>query len=68
MVAPLLPVLQHDLGTTQYTDTQVLTAYLLSASVATPILGRFGDTFGKKDPCGWRSRTTGRSSWSSAPP
>jgi EmrB/QacA subfamily drug resistance transporter len=49
MVAPLLPVLQHDLGTTQNTVTWVLTAYLLSASVATPILGRFGDKYGKEN-------------------
>jgi MFS family permease len=48
MVAPLLSVLQHDLHTTQNTVTWVLTAYLLSASVATPILGRFGDKYGKE--------------------
>ncbi|WP_131764945.1 MFS transporter [Candidatus Protofrankia californiensis] len=48
MVLPALPVVQEDLHTSQATVTWVLTAYLLSASVATPILGRLGDMFGKK--------------------
>ncbi|AEH11501.1 MULTISPECIES: MFS transporter [Protofrankia] len=48
MVLPALPVIQRDLHTSQTTATWVLTAYLLSASVATPILGRLGDMFGKK--------------------
>jgi EmrB/QacA subfamily drug resistance transporter len=47
MVAPLLPTLQRDLHTSQNTITWVLTAYLLAASVATPILGRLGDRYGK---------------------
>jgi EmrB/QacA subfamily drug resistance transporter len=48
MVSPVLPVLQTDLHTTQSTVTWVLTAYLLSASVFTPILGRIGDMIGKE--------------------
>ena len=45
---PRLPTLQHDLDTTPTGVTWVFTAYLLSASVATPIAGRLGDMFGKK--------------------
>ena len=48
MISPVLPLLQTSLGTTQNTVTWVLTAYLLSASVCTPILGRVGDMVGKK--------------------
>ena len=48
MVSPVLPLLQADLHTNQNTVTWVLTAYLLSASVCTPILGRVGDMYGKR--------------------
>ena len=48
LVVPVLPTLQHALHTSQDTVTWVLTAYLLTASVATPILGRLGDMAGKK--------------------
>ncbi|MEO6701933.1 MAG: MFS transporter [Jatrophihabitantaceae bacterium] len=48
MVSPVLPLLQTDLHTSQSTVTWVLTAYLLSASVFTPILGRIGDMYGKR--------------------
>ncbi len=48
LISPVLPLLQTSLGTTQSTVTWVLTAYLLSASVCTPILGRVGDMVGKK--------------------
>ncbi|MDX6582556.1 MAG: hypothetical protein QOI10_1740 [Solirubrobacterales bacterium] len=48
MVAPALPQIQQDLGTSTTTVTFVLTAYLLTASVATPIVGRLGDMFGKE--------------------
>lgn len=47
MVAPALPEIQRDLGTSSTATTWVITAYLLTASVATPILGRVGDMFGK---------------------
>ena len=48
LVAPALPEIQADLNTTTTAVAWVLTGYLLSASVATPILGRLGDMFGKE--------------------
>jgi EmrB/QacA subfamily drug resistance transporter len=48
LVSPVLPQLQEDLHTSQATVTWVLTAYLLSASVFTPVLGRIGDMVGKE--------------------
>lgn len=48
LIAPALPTVQHALHTSQSTATWVMTAYLLSASVFTPILGRIGDLIGKK--------------------
>jgi EmrB/QacA subfamily drug resistance transporter len=48
LVIPVLTTVQHELHTTQSTATWVLTAYLLSASIMTPILGRLGDMIGKK--------------------
>jgi EmrB/QacA subfamily drug resistance transporter len=48
MVAPALPEIQRDLHTSPTAVAWVLTAYLLSASVLTPIIGRLGDMFGKE--------------------
>jgi EmrB/QacA subfamily drug resistance transporter len=48
LLSPVLPLLETSLHTNQDTVTWVLTAYLLSASVATPILGRVGDMLGKE--------------------
>ncbi len=48
LVAPALPEIQRELGTSTTAVTFVLTAYLLAASVATPIVGRLGDMFGKE--------------------
>ena len=48
LVSPVLPTIQHDLHTNQNTVTWVLTAFLLSASIFTPILGRVGDMVGKE--------------------
>jgi EmrB/QacA subfamily drug resistance transporter len=48
LVLPALRTIQFDLDTSPTAVTWILTAYLLSASVATPILGRLGDMFGKK--------------------
>lgn len=48
LITPVLPTIQHDLHTSQNTVTWVLTAYLLSASIFTPILGRVGDMVGKE--------------------
>jgi len=48
LVAPALPALQHELHTSEDGVSWVLTAYLLSASVATPLIGRLGDMHGKE--------------------
>ncbi|MEQ8145320.1 MFS transporter [Streptomyces sp. OP7] len=48
LVSPVLPTIQEDLGTSRSTVTWVLTAWLMSASVATPLLGRVGDSLGKR--------------------
>jgi len=48
LVVPVLGQLERELDTSQTTVTWVLTAYLLSASVCTPLLGRLGDAAGKK--------------------
>lgn len=48
MVVPALPALQRDLDTTTTWVTWVLTVFLLTASVLTPILGKLGDQYGKE--------------------
>src|SRR3954463_5291443 len=48
MVAPALPAIQHDLHASTTSVTWVLTVYLLTASIATPVLGRLGDMYGKE--------------------
>jgi EmrB/QacA subfamily drug resistance transporter len=48
LVVPVLSTIQVELHTTQNTVTWVLTAYLLSASIFTPIMGRLGDMIGKE--------------------
>ncbi|HEY1540272.1 MAG TPA: MFS transporter [Solirubrobacteraceae bacterium] len=48
LVAPALPEIQRDLHTSTTAIAWILTAYLLSASVFTPIVGRLGDMFGKE--------------------
>jgi EmrB/QacA subfamily drug resistance transporter len=48
MVNPVLPTIEAALDTDQATVTWVLTAYLLSASIFTPIIGRIGDKVGKE--------------------
>jgi EmrB/QacA subfamily drug resistance transporter len=48
LVVPALPVLQKDLHTSTTGVAWVFTAYLLAASVVTPIAGRLGDMYGKK--------------------
>src|SRR3979411_854322 len=48
LVIPVLTTVAKELHTSQGAVTWVLTAYLLSASIMTPILGRIGDMFGKK--------------------
>lgn len=48
LVAPALRTIQVGLSTTESSATWVLTSFLLSAAVATPILGRLGDVYGKR--------------------
>ncbi|WP_227425373.1 MFS transporter [Pengzhenrongella sicca] len=48
LVAPALGTIGADLGVATSDASWVLTAYLLSASVLTPILGRLGDMVGKR--------------------
>ena len=48
MTVPAMPHIQVELHTDQSTVSWVLTGFLISASVATPIAGRLGDAHGKK--------------------
>jgi MFS family permease len=48
LVAPAIPELQQSLGASASGIAWVLTAFLLASSVATPIVSRFGDMFGKR--------------------
>jgi EmrB/QacA subfamily drug resistance transporter len=48
LVVPALPEIQRSLHTSESAVGWVLTAFLLSASVATPIVGRLGDMYGKE--------------------
>ncbi len=48
LVLPALPAIEHQMHVSADAATWTLTAYLLSASVATPILGRMGDIHGKQ--------------------
>ena len=48
LVVPVLPVIQSDLGTTTAGVTWTMTAWLIAAAVATPLLGRVGDLVGKR--------------------
>jgi EmrB/QacA subfamily drug resistance transporter len=48
LVAPAIPEIQHEFHTSTTSAAWVLTAYLLSASIFTPVLGRLGDMFGKE--------------------
>ena len=52
-VVPALPTIQHDLHTSENGVAWVLTAYLLSASVGTAIIGRLGDMYGKEHLLVW---------------
>lgn len=48
LLNPVLGTIADNLHTSHHTVTWVLTAYLLSASIFTPIMGRIGDMFGKE--------------------
>jgi predicted MFS family arabinose efflux permease len=69
LVIPVLTTVQHQLHTTQDAATWVLTAYLLSASVMTPILGRIGDMRARNG-CSWPRWRRWRlgHSWRRSPP
>lgn len=47
LVVPALPTLAREFSTGSSTSSWLLTGFLLSASVATPIVGKLGDLFGK---------------------
>jgi predicted MFS family arabinose efflux permease len=48
LVVPLLPAIATQLGVSANAAGWVLTANLLAAAVATPVLGRLGDTWGER--------------------
>jgi MFS family permease len=48
LIVPVLPEIQQHYGSSQSSVTWVLTAYLLSAAVCTPLVGRIGDAYGKR--------------------
>lgn len=48
LLVPVLPVMQTDLGTDTVGITWALTIWLVVAAVATPLLGRAGDLYGKR--------------------
>ena len=48
LVVPALTDIQHALHTSVNSVSWVLTGYLISAAVATPVIGRLGDIYGKK--------------------
>ncbi len=48
MVIPALPAFQRDFHTTTGWSAWTFTGFLLASSVATPILGRLGDQFGRR--------------------
>lgn len=47
IIVPALPDVQRDLGASTEWVAWTVSVYLLSAAVATPLLGRLGDQFGK---------------------
>lgn len=48
MVVPALPAIEHDLGADAGGVAWLISAFLLSTAVSTPILGRLGDMYGKE--------------------
>src|ERR1044072_49937 len=47
VVSPALPEIQHKFNADPSSAAWILTGYLLAASVATPIIGKLGDLFGR---------------------
>jgi EmrB/QacA subfamily drug resistance transporter len=48
LVVPALPFFQREFDTSATAVTWIATGFLLSSSVLTPILGKLGDSYGKK--------------------
>jgi EmrB/QacA subfamily drug resistance transporter len=48
MIFPALPTFQQEFDTTTAWATWVVTGFLVSAAVTTPLLGRLGDQYGKR--------------------
>jgi EmrB/QacA subfamily drug resistance transporter len=48
VILPALPEVQATTGVSEATSTWLLTAFLLVSAVATPLLGRLGDMYGKE--------------------
>ncbi|MEN2740049.1 MFS transporter [Microbacterium sp. X-17] len=48
LVIPVIPMIQHELGVTAEAASWTMTAWLIAAAVATPVLGRVGDLYGRK--------------------
>lgn len=46
-LGPAMPIIQRDLSASATEANWVVTAYLLTACIATPLAGRLGDIFGK---------------------
>jgi EmrB/QacA subfamily drug resistance transporter len=53
LVAPALPAITREFDTNPSASAWVLTGYLLSASVCTPLAGKLGDLFGKARVLTW---------------
>jgi EmrB/QacA subfamily drug resistance transporter len=47
LVVPAMPEIQRATGASETSVSWILTAYLLVASIVTPIIGRLGDIYGK---------------------
>ncbi|MEX5635428.1 MFS transporter [Parafrankia sp. FMc2] len=48
VVVPVLPGLQESYGSDPVTVTWLITGFLLSSAVATPLMGRLADTYGQR--------------------
>lgn len=48
LTIPALPEMQAQFRTSQETAAWIFTAFLISSAIATPIVGRLGDAYGKK--------------------
>ncbi len=48
VVVPVLPSIQASYGTDQVTATWLITGFLLTSAIATPVLGRLGDSYGSR--------------------